>query len=92
MSRQHRKSAGTRGARLRALFFLGLSLLTLRASFVRSDWAFDLVAEAGDSLMDVPFAGMNQGSKSIIGHIAIATILVAIMTWVLGGLGYLEGY
>ena len=45
MSRQHRKSAGTRGARLRALFFLGLSLLTLRASFVRSDWAFDLVAD-----------------------------------------------
>ena len=43
MSRQRKQSTGTRGARRRALILLCFSLLTLRASFVRSDWAFDMV-------------------------------------------------
>lgn len=46
MSRQRKQSAGVRGARLRALVLLCFSLLTLRASFVRSDWAFDLAADS----------------------------------------------
>ena len=46
MSRQRKQSAGARRARLRALILLCFSLLTLRASFVRSDWAFDLAADS----------------------------------------------
>jgi hypothetical protein len=46
MSRQRQQSAGARRARIRALVLLCFSLLTLRASFVRSDWAFDLAADS----------------------------------------------
>lgn len=42
------------------------------------------------TLMDMPFAGVSHGSKSIIGHLAIATVLVAVMTWILRWSGYLR--
>lgn len=45
MSRQPKPSTGTRRARLRALFLLCFSLLTLRADFIGRDWAFDLYAD-----------------------------------------------
>jgi len=46
MSRQRKQSTGARRARLRTVILLCFSLLTLRASFVRSDWAFDLAADS----------------------------------------------
>ena len=45
MNRQRNPSAQRRRTRLRALLVLGFSLVFLRASFVRSDWAFDLAAD-----------------------------------------------
>ncbi len=45
MSRQRKPSTGARGARVRALFLLCFSLLTLRADFIGRDWAFDLYAD-----------------------------------------------
>lgn len=45
MNRQRNPSVRRGRARLRALLVLGFSLIFLRASFVRSDWAFDLAAD-----------------------------------------------